>query len=190
MKAQPTRRASFRNSVTSLANRNTSTVSLVLAEQPTARSGHSYLPEGVPLKKVKSRSDCASIFSHKSSASTLRGKGKGKGKAKDKDRSKDRGENEGDANKPHTWFSKITNPMRRLFHNGKNERQGAMKWEDFLKVFRACSSDLRVEKFIWSQGMRDMGFECGPSGDGSAVTFNPPDKKDKVCFNVLRSHDT
>jgi len=38
-----------------------------------------------------------------------------------------------------------------------------------------------------SQVMRDMGFDYDPSTAGSSVRFDPPDKKDKVCFNMLRN---
>jgi hypothetical protein len=33
--------------------------------------------------------------------------------------------------------------------------------------------------------MRDMGFEYDPSTAGSSVRFDPPDKGDRVRFNVL-----
>ena len=104
-----------------------SAVSLPLTEQTTAHSGHSYLQEVALKEKIKSRPDHANLFSR----GFLTSKG-GKDKAKDKDESKE------DTSKAHTWFSRLgkktTGYMHQLLRVGDDERRGAMKWENFLKV--------------------------------------------------------
>ncbi|KAG1809301.1 uncharacterized protein BJ212DRAFT_1448757 [Suillus subaureus] len=151
-KANPVRRASLNSSATTLLN-NMSTASLPLTEQTTAHSGHSFLQEIPQKEKIKSRPDHASMFNRGFLT-------KGKDKAKDKEENKDT------ANNKHTWFSKLgkktTGYMHQLLRAGDDERRGAMKWENFLKV------------------MRDMGFSYDPSTAGSSVRFDPPNDEDRV----------
>lgn len=150
-KANPVRRASLNSSATTLLN-NMSTASLPLTEQTTAHSGHSFLQEIPQKEKIKSRPDHASMFNRGFLT-------KGKDKAKDKEENKDT------ANNKHTWFSKLgkktTGYMHQLLRAGDDERRGAMKWENFLKV------------------MRDMGFSYDPSTAGSSVRFDPPNDEDR-----------
>ncbi|KAG2342475.1 hypothetical protein BDR05DRAFT_990338 [Suillus weaverae] len=150
-KATPARRASLNSSATTLLN-NMSTTSLPLTEQTTAHSGHSFLQEIPQKEKIKSRPDHASMFNRGFLT-------KGKDKAKDKEEDKDT------MNNKHTWFSKLgkktTGYMHQLLRAGDDERRGAMKWENFLKV------------------MRDMGFSYDPSTAGSSVRFDPPHDGDR-----------
>lgn len=151
-KASPARRASLNSSATTLLNNNMSTASLPLTEQTTAHSGHSFLQEISQKEKIKSRPDHASMFNRGFLT-------KGKDKAKDKEENKDT------VNNKHTWFSKLgkktTGYMHQLLRAGDDERRGAMKWENFLKV------------------MRDMGFSYDPSTAGSSVRFDPPNDGDR-----------
>jgi hypothetical protein len=127
IKTRPIRKASLNDSAISLLNPNMSTVSLPLTEQTTAHSGHSYLQEIAQKEKVKSRPDHASLFS------------RGFLKAKDKSKNK---EVDDDVNKKRTWFSKLgkktTGYMHQLLRVSDDDRRGAMKWENFLKVLCAC----------------------------------------------------
>ena len=127
VKARPTRKASLNSSTTSLLNM--STTSLPLTEQTTAHSGHSYLQEIAQKEKIKSRPDHANLFSRGFLT-------------RDKDRIKDKGEDKEDESKKRTWFSKLgkktTGYMHQLLRVGDEDRRGAMKWENFLKVLRAC----------------------------------------------------
>ncbi|KAG1731502.1 uncharacterized protein EDB91DRAFT_1058741 [Suillus paluster] len=148
-KASPARKASLNSSATTL---NMSSASLPLTEQTTAHSGHSFLQEISQKEKIKSRPDHASIFNRGFLT-------KGKEKSKDKEEDNDT------VNKKHTWFSKLgkktTGYMHQLLRAGDDEKRGAMKWENFLKV------------------MRDMGFEYDPSTAGSSVRFDPPNTGDR-----------
>lgn len=125
-KAQPTRKTSLNNSTSSILNM--SAVSLPLTGQTTAHSGHSYLQEVVQKEKIKSRPDHASLFSR---GFLPRGN----------DKTKDIEESNEDVNKKHTWFSRLgkktTGYMQQLLRVDENDRRGAMKWENFLKVLRA-----------------------------------------------------
>ncbi|OAX37405.1 hypothetical protein K503DRAFT_850462 [Rhizopogon vinicolor AM-OR11-026] len=149
IKARPVRKASLNNSAASLLNM--STTSLPLTEQTTAHSGHSYLQEIAQKEKIKSRPDHASVFN--------------RGFLTKKEKTKEKGEDKEDGNKKRTWFSRLgkktTGYMHQLLRVGDDDRRGAMKWENFLKV------------------MRDMGFEYDPSTAGSSVRFDPPGSGDR-----------
>ncbi|KAH7888698.1 hypothetical protein F5I97DRAFT_1802780 [Phlebopus sp. FC_14] len=146
-------------SATTLPHVSTTSLSI---EPTTGKSGHSYLQElGSAKEKVKSRPDHASLFAEKRG---FLSKFSGKDKSKDKDKVKAK-ETNPNVNKKFTWFTKLgkktTGYMHQLLRTAGNEKQGSMKWENFVKL------------------MCDMGFSYDPSTAGSSVRFDPPNKEDR-----------
>ncbi|KIJ67776.1 hypothetical protein HYDPIDRAFT_107270 [Hydnomerulius pinastri MD-312] len=140
-----------------------STASLPI-EPTTGKSGRSYLQElGSTKGKVKSRPDHASLFSEKRG---FLSKLSGKDKDKEKDKPKKEKEHDPNVNKKFTWFNKLgkktTGYMHQLLRTSADEKAGALKWENFVKL------------------MKDMGFEYDPSTAGSSVRFDPPNPKDRA----------
>ncbi|OAX40617.1 hypothetical protein K503DRAFT_781258 [Rhizopogon vinicolor AM-OR11-026] len=137
-----------------------STASLALTEQTTAHSGHSHLRDNVQKEKIKRRSSVASLFLNR-----------GKDKTKDKEEDKE------DGNKKRAWLLRLNQKknkyMDRLLRVGDDEKQGEMKWDDFLKV------------------MHDMGFGYDSSTAGSSVRFDPPVKGDRsITFHMPHPRHT
>ncbi|KAK2464212.1 hypothetical protein APHAL10511_003669 [Amanita phalloides] len=138
--------------------------SLSLPVEPTvAQSARSYIKaENLNVqKKVKSRSDQASIFSNDAKD----GK-KGMFARFRLGRVKDSSEEEQSQAKQ-SWFAKLskkaTSCMHQLLRTSQDEKQGIapMKWDHFVAL------------------MKEMGFTYDPTTAGSSVRFIPPDRRDK-----------
>lgn len=120
--------------------------STTTAATARATSGHAYLQQiGAQKEKIKSRPDHASLFSEKRGFfSKLGGKVSEKDreeemeKAKDREKTKSKGKATGEGmSKTSTWFSnlgkKTAGYMQQLL-GSRDEKQGGLRWEHFLKV--------------------------------------------------------
>jgi hypothetical protein len=132
----PTSTPASKNSQSSAATYTpsfmSSMASLTLAET-TAQSAHAYLQEqqlNKSEKKIKSRPDHASLFSHTEERRGLLSKLSSVVKGRDKEKEMQEARQ--------SWFSKLgkktTGLMHQLLKPGDKDTLGDMKWEHFLKV--------------------------------------------------------
>ena len=183
----PTRPAvrppSINASTTTLAHASTTSLPI---EPTAAQSARSYLQAeklDAPKSKVKSRPEPTSLEPIPEKKDFFSKFTKTKLKQKPKEPEVDQKASR------QSWFSRLTKRtkgyMSQLLGSSEDEAQGrsAMKWEEFLKVcgIVPCYTGVTSALFL-RQVMHDMGFSYDPSTAGSSVRFDPPDKRDKVCF--------
>ena len=84
--------------------------------------------------------------------------------------------------------SKSKTYLHALLRGSKDEKLGAMKWENFLKVGILCFLDVHIAVTpLLVQVMREMGFTYDPSTAGSSVRFDPPNREDPVSSLLVRN---
>lgn len=142
-----------------------SMASLTLAET-TAQSAHAYLQEqqlNKSEKKIKSRPDHASLFSHTEEKRGILSKLSSVIKGRDKEQEMQEARQ--------SWFSKLgkktTGLMHQLLKPGDKDTLGDMKWEHFLKVslFHDFLIDSKVTMLMIKGYERD-GLRIRPKHSG------------------------